>query len=500
MIAIGTLCFTSHLFAQFTLTGQYRTRSEFRAGQGTLPVDGSVPSFFTNSRLRLNVGLTADRFKFFTSIQDIRVWGQDASSIPNLDGNQLFMHEAWGEVQINDSTFLKGIDFLGFKVGRQEISYDDQKLLGALDWLPQARSHDAIILKFAEKTWKADAGFAFNQSKEYKNAGTVYYGVPVTQIGPDGTNIAAPAGTNGIGVLYKAMQYGYISKEFGFTKAAGLIFNEDFQKPGNAPGTYDRGVNARTTAGLSVYGTIMRKHKIDGAFYYQGNRDKIGRTMDGYMASLSTQFAVGRKLMTGPGFDYLSGNNTLDSTSTVNRSFDPLYGTPHKFWGYMDYFYAADAYGFQATTGAGQNKKSPGLINLYWKSKYRLRDNLILTVDIHEFFAGNKVANRATADLTDVMNTRLGTELDIVLNYNLTKAIGFELGYSFMDATSTMSALKAPGPPAVKDLNGNWAYFMINIRPDFLNAINTSISTMKKSIEDSNKRVTTLEAAQAPQN
>lgn len=501
MIAIGTLCFASQTFAQFTLTGQYRTRTEFRDGQGTLPVKGAVPSFFTNSRLRLNVGLTADRFKFFASIQDIRVWGQDASTISNLDGNKLFMHEAWGEIQLNDSTFLKGIDYLGVKVGRQEIAYDDQKLLGALDWLPQARSHDAIVLKFAEKTWKADAGFAFNQNREIKNSGTVYTGVPTAQIGPDAVNAATGAGTNGIGVMYKAMQYGYISKEFGFTKAAFLLFNEDFQKPGTAPGTYKRGVYARTTAGISVYGTIMRKHKIDGGFYYQGNKDKVGKTMDGYMASLSTQFAVGRKLMTGPGADYLSGNNTLDSTSKVNRSFDPLYGTPHKFWGFMDYFYAADPYGFAATTGTtpGLNKQSPGLINVYWKSKYRLRDNLILTLDVHEFFAANKVADRRTSDRTDVMNSRLGTELDVVLNYNLTKAVGFELGYSVMFATESMAAMKAPGG-VQKDLTGNWAYFMINIRPDFLNAINTSLTTMKKSIEESSKRINTIEAAQTPQN
>ena len=500
MLLAVTLVMSLQSSAQLVFSGQYRTRSEFRSGQGTLPVQGSVPTFFTDSRLRLNIGYTTDRLKFFTSIQDVNTWGQNASTISNMNGNTLSLHEAYAEVQLNDSTFLKNIDYIGFKVGRQEIAYDDQKLLGSLDWLQQARSHDAIILRFAEKSWKADAGFAFNQSKENKNSGTVYSGVPTSQLGPDGTNLASPAGTNGIGTMYKAMQYLYVSKEFGFTKATFLLFNDDFQKTGAVAGTFQRGVNARTTVGVSVFGTIIRKHKIEGSFYYQGNKDKIGRTMDGYMASLSTQFAVGRKLMTGPGADYLSGNNTLDSTSTVNRSFDPLYGTPHKFWGFMDYFNAADAYGFQATTGAGQNKMSPGLINVYWKSKYRLRDNLILTLDIHEFFAGNKVANRSTSSMTDQMNPRLGTEIDIVLNYNLTKVIGFELGYSHMFATSTMAALKAPGGNYQKNLSGDWAYFMINIRPDFAGMINTGIADLKKGLNELSKKVTILEQAQTPQN
>jgi hypothetical protein len=405
------------------------------------------------------------------------------------------MHEAWGEVQINDSTFLKKIDFLGFKVGRQEIAYDDQKLLGNLDWLQQGRSHDAIVLKFAEKAWRADAGFAFNQSKENKNTGTVYTGIPATQLGPDGTAINTAAGTNGIGVMYKAMQYLYVSKEFGFTKITGLYFNENFQKRNAAGTAFIPGTNNRTTAGLSVYGTLFRKHKIDGQAFYQGNQDRTGKTMDGYMLSLSTQFAVGRKLMTGPGVDYLSGNNTLDSTSKVNRSFDPLYGTPHKFWGFMDYFYVADPYGLQGANGSA-NRLSPGLINLYWKSKYRLRDNLILTLDIHEFFAGNKVANISTTNLSDKMNTRLGTEIDFVLNYNLTKAIGFELGYSTMFATETMSALKLPMNTASKGkyLNGQWAYFMINIRPDFTNLLNAGMKDLKKSVDDLNKKVAALEA------
>jgi len=499
LLALTAFLFTTSLFAQLTLTGQYRTRSEFRAGQGTYLLFGSVPTFFTNSRLRLNIGYTADRLKFFTSIQDVNTWGQNASTISNMNGSTLSLHEAYAEVQINDSTFLKNIDYLGFKVGRQEIAYDDQKLLGALDWLQQARSHDAIILKFAEKTWKADAGFAFNQSKENKNSGTTYSGIPTAQIGTDGSNIASGAGTNGIGTMYKAMQYLYVSKEIGFTKAAFLLFNDDFQKPGATAGTFQRGVNARTTVGVSVYATILRKHKIDAGFYYQGNKDKIGRTMDGYMATISSQFAVGRKLMTGPGIDFLSGNNTMDSTSKVNRSFDPLYGTPHKFWGYMDYFYASDPYGLQGANGS-KNKLSPGLFNAYWKTKYRLRDNLIVTFDVHEFFAANKVANVSTADLSDKMNTRLGTELDFVLNYNLTKTIGFEFGYSVMFGTETMSALKAPVNTAGsnKDLTGQWAYFMINIRPDFINLLNTGMKDMKKSLDDLTKKVSALETV--PQN
>ena len=37
-----------------------------------------------------------------------------------------------------------------------------------------------------------------------------------------------------------------------------------------------------------------------------------------------------------PGYDVLSGN---DASTSQDEKFDPLYGTPHRHWGYMDYFY-----------------------------------------------------------------------------------------------------------------------------------------------------------------
>ena len=87
--------------AQLTLTGQLRTRSEFRDGQGTLLQNGSTPAAFTSQRTRLNVGYTGYRFKLFTAIQDVRVWGQDASTINSTTtqtNNGLMLHEAWGKL------------------------------------------------------------------------------------------------------------------------------------------------------------------------------------------------------------------------------------------------------------------------------------------------------------------------------------------------------------------------------------------------------------------
>src|SRR6185295_17874036 len=68
---------------QFSLTGQLRTRTELRNGYGTLETIGNKPAFLTSQRTRLTFNYKTSRVIFQTSLQDVRVWGADASSISN---------------------------------------------------------------------------------------------------------------------------------------------------------------------------------------------------------------------------------------------------------------------------------------------------------------------------------------------------------------------------------------------------------------------------------
>src|SRR5687767_603157 len=208
-------------FAQFSLSGQLRTRTEFRDGQGTLTPKGADPAFFTSQRTRLIAGYLGDRLRLQTTIQDVRVWGQDASTInrtTTASNNGTMVHEAWAEIVLVDTT--SAIDNLSVKIGRQELLYDDSRLLGNLDWLQQARRHDAAVIKVLEKNWQADAGFAFNQNAEF-TSGSIYNGQPVG---------AYPAGTNGIGVMYKAMQFFYLKRKLKQGYGSFLFLKDDFNK------------------------------------------------------------------------------------------------------------------------------------------------------------------------------------------------------------------------------------------------------------------------------
>ena len=124
------------LLAQFTLSGQVRTRTELRDGFGSPLNEKQDAALFTSQRTRLNVGYEGYRTKFFVAVQDVRVWGQDASTnnrTTNADLNGIMLHEAWAEIGLLDTAITKTGRNFSLKIGRQELMYDDSRLLGNLD-------------------------------------------------------------------------------------------------------------------------------------------------------------------------------------------------------------------------------------------------------------------------------------------------------------------------------------------------------------------------------
>ncbi len=434
------------VFAQFTVSGQLRTRTELRNGQGTLQVKDTARALFTSQRTRLNFGYSGYRFKLYASVQDVRVWGQDASSINRVttDANDGFMlHEAWAEISLVDTG--KVIKNFSLKIGRQELVYDDVRLLGNLDWLQQARRHDAALLKFEHNGWTAHLGAAYNQNAERKS-NTIYNGTPT----------GYTASTNGMGAMYKSMQFLYLGRKHFFGNSSVLFFKDDFSKFHYAAADvnkttpiYDRGVWSRYTVGANLFGTAKRKLGFAVSAFYQGGKYREGTSLSEYLVSVSTQYAAGRKLSIGPGVDITSGNNGSDPTKRFQR-FDPLYGTPHKFWGYMDYFYVADGFG------------SNGLVDYYLKAKYKLKDNFTLFLDGHRFVLPTAVL----ANDGSTMKKSLGTEIDFVFNYAMTKTVTIEGGYSTMFSTATMASAKVKNVNRAADFS-DWAYLMISIKPEF---------------------------------
>jgi hypothetical protein len=483
---------------QLSISGQLRTRTEYRDGLGTLRLKANAPSFFTSQRTRLSFNYKLDRVIFQTSLQDVRVWGQDASTISMADGSKLGVHDAWAEIILanrkDSSIKQESVDYLAVKIGRQELLYDDSRLLGNLDWAQQARRHDAIVFKLLNKGWRFDLGLAFNQHTDAFNYnGTFYTPANVAPYVKDSRgNLAVtpgsfiplsnPAGwssksgtpalqampsTNGLYQDYKALQYIYIAKTFQQAKVSALVLADHFGKyindsVRNIAGTdtgyiygrrfNQRGVESRITAGFLINSTIDQKKRLalTAGFYYQAGKDRDAQKISAYTSTFSLCYTKNNFSYTA-GWDYVSGQDAF-SASTTNNRFDPLYGTPHKFWGLMDYFYV----GTGAPTG--------GLSDPYARIRYAGNARRFSAqLDYHHF----SLAKNQEGINGKTMNKHLGSEVDLVVNYALNNMTTLEYGWSVMAATKSMEYAKGIAPGAAK-LTGTWSYLMIIIKPEFV--------------------------------
>ncbi|MGA0560281.1 alginate export family protein [Larkinella sp. VNQ87] len=499
---IGLLCLLltllyTQLPAQVSLVGQLRTRTELRDGYSNLTPYGSRPAAFTSQRTRLTVGYKWSRINFNVAVQDVRVWGQDASTINAADGNRLMVHEAWAElVLINsaDSTLkFKPIQNLSLKLGRQELVYDDVRLLGNLDWLQQGRRFDAALLKAQHHGWALDLGVGFNQNTDaFGVVGTGYTpaNAPTSALSTKNVSLAIPGGflpttgkggapvvanavsTNGQNQQFKAFQMAYLTRKFNNTKFSALLFKDDFSKyridslgsvtTGYVYGRrYDvPGVNSRLTYGAMLTGQqavsgIKTGQVLWQAFgYLQSGKDRDGlRIRKAYHYGANVTFQKG-PLSVSPGYEVLSGTNAATAKPGETGRFDPLYGTPHKHWGYMDYFYV------------GTGSPVGGLKDGFLKFKYTGK-RLTTGLDVHYFALAATTYNKLPdASAGAVLPAKLGMEYDFIAAYSLNKFTTLEAGYALMKGTNTLEYTKQ-STMNQKDKLGTWAYLMINIRPVF---------------------------------
>ncbi len=470
--------------AQLSIFAQIRPRGEFRNGLGTLKLKDAPAAGFISQRSRLSFHYKLEKVSFGMSVQDVRIWGQDASTINNSDGAKFGIHEAWAETILSDSLGLS------LKLGRQELNYDDVRLLGGLDWLQQGRRHDVALLKLNKNGWQADFGAAFNQNTDaFGTAGTFYTAgnTPQYTTNSKGYLVAVPSGfvptnaagtpvltinpsTNGGVQMYKTMQYLYVAKKVGKTKASFLIFKDDFAKyrpdtlkaadGGIVAGRrYDlEGLHSRWTTGLLLNGAWGKRFNYWLGAYYQTGKNRDGVDLSAYTTTAYLGYTRGNFLV-GLGYDLVSGNDLTNSTNTQDNKFDPLYGTPHKFWGYMDYFYV------------GTGGSPAGLSDPYLRLKYTVSPKLGLGLDLHHFSLANNIPNKV-ADATGktLLGKSLGTEFDFILNYALNKATALEFGYCMMAGTNTLEYIKRSTLDKTEHL-ATWAYLSLNFKPEIFSSV-----------------------------
>lgn len=392
-------------YTQLSIYSEIRPRFEIRDGYRILPDPDDTPAAFVAQRNRLGIGFINGKVETGFALQNILIWGSEPlkSNMPSVG-----LHEAWIRVKLSDSAYLKA--------GRQEIFYDNQRLLSNNDWLNQSQKHDLLLFQYFSTQWRIDVGLAFNQQSE-RLSGTEY-------------NLQGN---------YKVLNFVFLSGPVSENGIISLLsIHDGFQST-----VIENKTNFRFTSGGSYL------YKADDLTFYAAGYIQTGTSptnekINAWYGHFSGGYGLHQQLIAEAGLEAFSGRDyTLPGENRI-RAFDAAYGSGHRYNGSMDFF----------TTPA--HTKGAGLVNPYISLVWKQDNVRQIRTDIHVFSLQNKyVVNE------EVISKYLGTEVDLTYSRKITRELTLQCGYSVMFADRSMEIIR--GGSAERPVH--WGFISLGYKP-----------------------------------
>lgn len=384
---------------------QLRPRFEYREGYKTMLKENQEPTSFVSQRSRLNFIFSDQKIKAKVSAQNIRVWG-DMATTANSDKNGVLFFEAWAQYNFHADWSVK--------VGRQVISFDNQRIMGEIDWAQPGQSHDATVVKYLKNNQSLDVGASLSSNAE----NTVKTSYEINN--------------------YKALQFARYKTEMGKFGISFLFLNTGYEY---LTATEDRETDYNQTFGSYIN---FKKDKLTANFGMYGQTGKRNDSqVKAWYAGLFAGYKLTENWELKGSFELLSGKDQNDS-STAIKSFQPLFGTNHAFNGLMDHFYV------------GNHQNSVGLQDASLGAAYNHK-KLSLELMSHLFWSQASIYKNQ-----EKQDSFLGTEIDFTAKYILDKYITISSGYSFLADSKSLRILKGID----NNPNNNWAWLMITANLD----------------------------------
>ncbi len=352
--------------------GQIRPRWEFR---DSLQVGHDD---FTSMRVRAHVDAALDEYvSVFIQLQDVRLFGEETNTLGDFRADNFDLHQGY----VGARYAFQGRDLeLSARVGRQEMIFGEQRLIGAVNWAQQGRAFDGVRL-----------------TAEVPSARVDLFGMQIAD---------ASAVTQGSDAFFVG-GYGALPDVGPGALDVYLLFN-----------TVDAALETdQATLGARWAGTT-------GPYSYRAEAslqlgDRAGRNVTAFMlgARAGRSFA-GDAARVVLWYDYLSGDET-PTTGTV-RVFDTLFATNHPLYGFADFF-----------TNIPRDTRGRGLQDLAVKAGYNLLDNVTLGLDIHTFHLAR----------SGPIDGHLGEEIDLTATYGLGDYVRLVGGFSWLVAGDGFAAI-----------------------------------------------------------
>ena len=388
-----------------SVEAQLLTRGEHNNGAQKPRSDGEQAANYISERARLSFNFKRNDLELKASVQHTGLWGQD--DIRQSDGKAT-ISEAWAKMTFGKHFFAQ--------IGRQQLAYDDERILGSQDWDMENFRHDA--LKLGYESWdllhrvhlilaanqaKANRGDYYNGPMPYKNMEGLWYHYRLPMVPLD--------------VSLLALNVGYERGEDGHGRTNYLqTFGTDISLSFGRPLSWN----------------------IHGSFYYQMGKTSL-RQVEAFMASgnISYTFTPQRKLKLSAGYDYMSGN---DYDKPKWNAFNALYGSYHRFFGTMDFF---------------GNTLSCGLQDIKGSISSQICKNVRMDLNYHYLMTATQVYG---------FKKDLGHDIDVELTAKIKKDVTLSVGYSTMLGTETMDYVASGDHNVWQD----WVWLQLNIRPSAL--------------------------------
>ncbi|QOG04499.1 alginate export family protein [Flavobacterium sp. MDT1-60] len=387
---------------------QVRPRFEYRNGYKTLLPEGQKGTSQISQRSRLNFNYKQEDLTVKLTLQNTRTWG-DVVPAATADKNGVAVFEAWAQYNFTQKWSAR--------MGRQVLSYDNQRILGEQDWGQQAQSHDALTVSYHTETQKLDLGGAYNSTAE--------------------NVLQTPYTVN----TYKTLQYAWYHNQFNTELGLSFLLLNTGYEYANPDAKLL--VDYKQTFGPYL---TYKNNKIDSNFWLYGQTGKSNDLqVSAWNAAANFGYQITESFKAGLGYEFLSGKASNDG-STVIKSFNPIFGTNHGFNGYMDYFYV------------GNHLNNIGLQDAFLKLNYNINKWQFALIP-HVFLSAADVVTPLPQSAK--LDSYLGTEIDATFGYNFKKDITVSGGYSQMFGSKTLEFIKTGDA----DHTNNWAWLMISVNP-----------------------------------
>lgn len=397
---------------QLIISMEYRPRAEMRHGYQQLPADTSVAAFFTGQRTRLSLGYEySNKLSIAFSMQDLRIWG---NRDPKGTEGTVQVFEAWAEPSITPEWSVR--------VGRQRLSYDNQRLFSENNWRMGGAVHDAAVLKYEGSKLTVHLAGAFNQTSEQLT----------------GTDYRPTTFSN-----YKSLLMNYIQYRPSDKITLTVINAADGWQDNLNP----EKIHQRLTSGGRVDFKSGTLGAGVGGWYQYGHNPK-GKEIAAWYLNPELRYSAD-PIHLRAGAELFSGNKP-EATAT-DRSFTPLYGSGHAFNGAMDMFTR-----FPADVGGA------GLINPYLILQWNISKTFSIRSDFHGFSLQNRYIKSEDPDAR-----WLGVETDCIVNYKPNNYTSLELGMCAASVTETFELIKS-SQPGSHNTTPYFVYFALTIKPTLL--------------------------------